>query len=117
MSKNTGSLSQLALQKFKQNFWGVFSFCFIVFVGFISVFAYVFASDNSQHANQMHLSINSKRLGFKVQMLTLPSDIENNQSLIDKLLFGKINTETEIPISSYSIEKNLLFYTEYASDG
>ena len=117
MSKNTGSLSQLALQKFKQNFWGVFSFCFIVFVGFISVFAYVFAPDNSQHANQMHLSIHSKRPGFKVQMLTLPSDIENNQSLIDKLFFGKINTETEIPISSYSIEKDLLFYTEYASDG
>ncbi|MCX7550858.1 ABC transporter permease [Xanthomarina sp. F2636L] len=117
MSNNTGSLSKLALQKFKQNFWGVFSFWFIVLVGIISVFAYAFAPDNSQHANQMHLSIHSKRPGFKVKMLTLPSSIENNQSFINKLFFGKINTETEIPISSYTIEKDILFYTEYASDG
>jgi len=117
MSEDTGSLSQLALQKFKQNFWGVFSFWFIVFVGVISVFAYAFAPDNSQHANQMHLSIHSKRPGFQVQMLTLPSAVGNKQSYIDKLFFGKITTETEIPISSYYIENNKLFYTEYASDG
>lgn len=117
MSNNTGSLGQLALQKFKQNFWGVFSFWFIVLIGIISVFAYAFAPDNSQHANQMHLSIHSKRPGFTVQMLTLPTSIVNKQSYLDKLFFGKINTETEIPISNYSIENDTLFYTEYASDG
>ncbi|MCX7546868.1 ABC transporter permease [Xanthomarina sp. F1114] len=117
MSNNTGSLGQLALQKFKQNFWGVFSFWFIVLIGIISVFAYAFAPDNSQHANQMHLSIHSKRPGFTVQMLTLPTSIVNEQSYLDKLFFGKINTETEIPISNYSIENDTLFYTEYASDG
>jgi peptide/nickel transport system permease protein len=116
MSDTSGSLSKLALQKFKHNFWGVFSFWFIVFVGIISVFAYAFAPDNSQHANQMHLSIHSKKPGFKVQMLTIPSSIENNQSYVDKLFFGKKNTETEIPITSYQIKDNTLFYTEYASD-
>ncbi|MFB1026787.1 MAG: ABC transporter permease, partial [Flavobacteriaceae bacterium] len=50
-------LSSLALQKFKKSFWGVFSFWFIVFMAFISVFAYILAPDSSQHANQMHLSI------------------------------------------------------------
>ena len=117
MSQNSSSLSQLALQKFKQDFWGVFSFWFIVLVGVISVFAYAFAPDNSQHANQMHLAIHSKKPGFKVQMLILPSSIENNQSFIDKLFFGKKNTETEIPISTYQITGETLFYTEYASDG
>ncbi|PWK19118.1 ABC transporter permease [Xanthomarina spongicola] len=117
MSQNSSSLSQLALQKFKQDFLGVFSFWFIVLVGVISVFAYAFAPDNSQHANQMHLAIHSKKPGFKVQMLILPSSIENNQSFIDKLFFGKKNTETEIPISTYQITGETLFYTEYASDG
>ncbi|GGG40817.1 ABC transporter permease [Bizionia arctica] len=117
MSDITGSLSKLALQKFKHNFWGVFSFWFIVLVGIISVFAYAFAPDNSQHANQMHLSIHSKRPGFKVQMLTIPSSIENNQSVVDKLFFGKKNTETEIPITASYIKDHILFYTEYASDG
>jgi len=43
-------LTTLALQKFKQSFWGVFSFWFIIFLAFISIFAYVIAPDNSQFA-------------------------------------------------------------------
>mgnify|MGYP000019046207 CR=1 FL=1 len=117
MSNKAHSLKQLALQKFKKNFWGVFSFYFIVFVGLVSVFAYVFAPDNSQHANQMHLSIHSKKPGFKVQILTLPSQLETNQSVFNKLFFGKRNSDTEIPISEFKEEGNSLAYTEYASDG
>lgn len=117
MSANTSSLSTLALQKFKKNFWGVFSFWFIVFIGSVSVFAYVFAPDNSQNANQMHVSIHSKRPGFKVTMLTQPSEIKNQQNVFDKLFFGTLNTETEIPISNYEIQGQTINYTEYAADG
>lgn len=117
MSHKSNSLKQLALQKFKKNFWGVFSFWFIVFVGIISVFAYVFAPDNSQYANQMHLAIHSKSPGFKVIMLTIPSQSEVEQSLFDKLFFGKKNTDTEVPISEYTINENALVYIEYTSDG
>jgi len=117
MSQISNSLSQLALQKFKKNFWGVFSLSIIVFIGLISVFAYVLAPDNSQNANQMHLSIHSKKPGFKVVMLTIPSKIENQQTLFSKLFYGVKNTETEIPIKSFEIKKNDLLYTEYASDG
>ena len=116
MSHKSNSLKQLALQKFKENFWGVFSFWFIALVGFVSVFAYVFAPDNSQYANQMHLAIHSKKPGFKVLMLTIPSQLELEQSVFDKLFFGKKNTDTEIPIAQYTINKNTLKYTEYASD-
>ena len=117
MSKDNNSLSQLALQKFKKNIWGVLSFWFIVFVGFISIFAYVFAPDNSQNANQMHLTIHSKKPGFNVQMLTIPSQIKNEQSFFSKVFYGVKNTDTEIPITNYKIENNELVYTEYASDG
>ncbi|MEN3325030.1 ABC transporter permease [Mariniflexile soesokkakense] len=117
MSHKSNSLKQLALQKFKRNFWGVFSFCFVMLVGLISVFAYVFAPDSSQHANQMHLAIHSKRPGFQVSMLTMPSQLETNQSSFDKLFFGKKNADTEIPISEYKVEGNTLTYKEYASDG
>lgn len=117
MSQSNSSLSQLALQKFKKNLWGVFSFWFIVFVGIISIFAYVFAPDDSQNANQMHLSIHSKKPGFDIQMLTIPSQLENNQSFFSKLFFGTKNTDTEIPIIGYKVENDELVYTEYASDG
>jgi peptide/nickel transport system permease protein len=115
MSK--GSLSYLALQKFKQDFWGVFSLIFITLVGLISVFAYVIAPDNSQNANQMHLSIHSKSPGFKVAMLTIPSGIKTQQGFFDALFFGKINTDSEIPISNYNVQDTLLTYQEYAPDG
>ena len=117
MSRNVNSLSQLALQKFKKNFWGVFSFWFIVLVGLIAVFAYVIAPDDSQYANQMHLSIHSKKPGFKVLMLELPSKTKNEQSTLNKLFLGKQNTNTEIPISNYHFENKNIYYTEYASDG
>ncbi len=117
MSHKSNSLKQLALQKFKKNFWGVFSFCFIIVVGLVSVFAYVFAPDNSQYANQMHLSIHSKQPGFEVDMLTIPSQLETNQSWLGEVFFGKKNTDTEIPISEYSVKEDVLMYKEYASDG
>ena len=117
MSHKSNSLKQLALQKFKKNFWGVFSFGFIIFVGLISVFAYVFAPDNSQYANQMHLAIHSKKPGFEVKMLTLPLGLEVKQNVFDKIFFGKKNQDSEIPISDYHLENNQLTYAEYASDG
>ncbi|MBT8265935.1 MAG: ABC transporter permease [Bacteroidia bacterium] len=121
MTKTKNSLSGLALQNFKKSFWGVFSFWFIVLVGFISVFAYVIAPDNSQYANQMHLSIHSKAPGFEVQMLTLPlsTGVQPPQNWLDRVFFGKKNLETEIPISSFQVsdDGNQLVYVEYASDG
>lgn len=117
MSHESNSLKRLALQKFKKDFWGVFSFYFIVLVGLVSVFAYAFAPDNSQYANQMHLSIHSKKPGFKVTMFTIPSQLESNQSGFDKFFFGKRNTDTEIPISYYNVGDETITYKEYASDG
>jgi ABC-type dipeptide/oligopeptide/nickel transport system permease subunit len=116
MGNQIGSLKQLALQKFKKNFWGVFSLYFIILVGIVSVFAYVFAPDNSQFANQMHLAIHSKKPGFTVKMLTIPSGLENNQNGFDKIFFGKKNSDSEIPITTYQVKNNELTYTEYASD-
>lgn len=118
MSGRTNSLSQLALQKFKKNFWGVFSFWFIVLIGLISIFAYAIAPDNSQNANQMHLSIHSKKPGFKVKMLSMPNTLNlDQQSWFNKVFFGEKNPRTEVPILNYKVESNNLIFTEYASDG
>jgi len=117
MGNQSNSLISIALQKFKKNFWGVFSLGIITCIGLISVFAYVFAPDASKNANQMHLSIHSKSPGFKVQMLTIPSGTQSQQGFLSKLFFGSENTDTEIPIQSYVVKGNQLSYVEYASDG
>ncbi|SHG63058.1 ABC transporter permease [Winogradskyella jejuensis] len=117
MSKSNNSLTSLALQKFKKNVWGVFSFWVIVAIGLVSIFAYVLVPDDSKNANQMHLSIHSKSPGFKVLMLEIPNNIKDESTWLSKLFFGRNNTTTEIPISDYKIEGESLVYTEYTDDG
>ncbi len=117
MSNKNKSLAQLALQKFKKNFWGVFSFSIILCIGVIAIFAYVFAPDNSKFANQMHLAIHSKSPGFEVEMLTIPSKNNSETSFLKRVFFGKENTVTEIPIQNFRVSASKLYYTEYASDG
>ena len=110
----SNSLTQLALKKFKKNRSGLFSFWYIILCGIIAIFAYLFTPDNTSNANQMHLEIHSKKPGFKVQMLTIPSQEINNQSFFDKLFFGKKNTNTETPISDYKIKENTLEIMPYS---
>jgi peptide/nickel transport system permease protein len=80
----------------------VFSFLYILFCGFIAVFCYLLSPDNTSNANQMNLEIHSKKPGFTVQMLTIPSE-EKKQSFFNFIVNGKNTQNTEIPIESYTI--------------
>jgi len=117
MSHKSTSLSAIALQKFKRNFWGVFSFVFVVFIGFCALFAYVLAPDNSQNANQIQLAIHSKSPGFKVKVIEVPSKEKTSQTFVSRWFLGEENPNTIIPISDYRIQDDTLIYTEYAADG
>lgn len=104
MSQNelkSNSLKNQALYRFKKNLWGVLSFWFIIVCCLIAMFAYLLAPDNSQNANQMHISIHSKPPGFKVKMLTIPSSNNEHQTVLSKFFFGIKNTDTELPITTY----------------
>lgn len=115
--KNPGSgLTKIALQKFKKSFWGVFSFCFLMTCVLVAIFAYALAPDNSQNANQMHLSVHSKAPGFTVDMLIIPTAVEQNSAL-SVFFFGKKNAATEIPVSDFSLTSSGIQITEYTSDG
>ncbi len=96
----------------KKNLTGVISLIFILIIGLIALFGYVIAPDNSENANQMHLSIHSKSPGFEVDMLVIPNQI-NNQSLFDRFLNGNKNPDTQIPIISWEINNDTLYYQEY----
>ncbi|MFD1293433.1 ABC transporter permease [Lutibacter holmesii] len=116
MKTTHNSLTALALQKFKKNTSGVLSFWFIALCGLVAVFAYLLAPDNSSNANQMHLEIHSKKPGFEVLMLTIPTKTYKTQSTINKLLFGSNKQQTEIPILGYSISKNELSIQTYTEN-
>ena len=115
MRQQAQSLTGIALQKFRKNFWGVFSFGFIVLVLCIAIFAYVLAPDSSMNANQMHLSIYSKSPGFEVKMLVIPQEPAVSKSFKDYFI-GHTNQSTEIPIKSYKLLENGIQYVEYSED-
>lgn len=117
MAQNSNSLSQLALRKFKKNFWGVLSLIYIVLCGLVAVFAYLLAPDDTQNANQMHLSIHSKKPGFTVTMLTVPGPENTEEGFFKTAFNGKSNTDTEIPIFSFKILNNEVEYIPYTEDG
>lgn len=116
MSRNNQSLTILALQKFKKNFWGVLSLSFILILVLIAVFAYVFAPDSTKNANWGDLSIHSKSPGFKVEMLTLPVPGKTEKTHLSDYFTGKEFVQPKVPILGYGIKGDSLTYTEYAND-
>ena len=116
MCRKPSSLKGLALQKFKKNFWGVLSLSYILLCGFIALLAYVIAPDSSENVNQMHLSIHSKPPGFTINILTIPSELPNNQGWFSKLFLGKKGSGSEIAIDSYSISDNNITYLPHTGD-
>lgn len=86
----------------------------MILCGFVAVFGYLLAPDSSSNANQMHLEIHSKKPGFSVLMLTVPSQEKVEQSFFSKIFSGKKNLDTEIPIQSYEIKSETLEYVNYA---
>jgi peptide/nickel transport system permease protein len=114
--KTATSLNKIALQKFKRNFWGVFSFSFLFLCVLVAIFAYALAPDNSQNANQMHLSIHSKSPGFKTKVLTIPVVVREG-STVSEFFFGIKNANTELPIAGFILKEDAIQITDYTSDG
>jgi peptide/nickel transport system permease protein len=111
--KEEASLQILALQKFKKNLWGVLSFWYILLCFFIGVFAYFLAPDDSENSNTMALSIHSKPPGFSTQVIELPPASSDHQSWFSKSFLGDQFPNEIIPIDSYRVEGNQLFYRDY----
>ena len=97
----------------RKNFLGILSFTFILFVFFISLFAYVIAPDSTENANTMNLSIHSKKPGFKTEMITLKGEKYKKISL-SSIFFGSKEQINQIPIVKYEIKDGLIYYLPYA---
>ncbi|MBF6607817.1 MAG: ABC transporter permease [Flavobacterium sp.] len=114
MDKSSSSLTAIALRRFKKNLWGVFSFAFIILLTVLAALAYVIAPDNSENANQMHLSIHSKPPGFEIAMLRIPGT--QSESRFKHYIFGFPNTATEIPLLNYKVTDDKIIYKEYTDE-
>jgi len=114
MSKSSTS-KNLALQKFKSNFWGVSCLVFIGLIALAGIAAYTWIPDQSQNANQMALNIQLKSPNFKVQVIEIPHpNPENNWK---SFVMGKEKSSEIHPIISYRFSKDSLYYIPYNEEG
>ncbi len=112
MSSN--SLWHLTIKKFKKNKTGLISLGYIILCGFVALFCYALAPDNSNSANQMHIEIHSKTPGFSTKLIKIPSQEKSfSSSWISTLFWGKQINGREIPIKSYKIRKSFIEIQKY----
>ncbi len=116
MDKTGKSLTGLALQKFRRNVWGVFSFIFILLLMLVALFAYVLAPDKTANANWGDLAIHSKPPGFTVTMLHLPAPGSKKSMTFSEYFTGVENPQPKVPILGYAIKGDSISYREYSTD-
>ena len=96
----------------RNNFLGVISLFFIVFIFIISLFAYLIAPDSSVNANSMNLSIHSKKPGFEVKLIAVKNKVESD-NYFKSFFFGSNEFTEQIPIKEYEIKDGIVYYYPY----
>ena len=107
------SLSQIAWKKFRQNSLGVMGLSVIVLACLISLLGYTILPDSTPYSNNMHLEISKKPPGFSADFLLIPNDNNRSTGFFEKIIFGKVSPNTEIPIQSFRSSGDTLFYIEF----
>ena len=116
MFKKFVSANRKALQKFKENYWGVFSLVFIILLVFVAVFAYMLSPDNTINANNGDVTISTQKPGFTVKTINVPyKNLDKSSSVLDYFVGKKIDAQT-IPVLSYEFKNDTLFYKEFSVD-
>jgi len=89
-------------------------FWFVIFLILLSVFGYFIAPDSSINANNGDISLSTKAPGFKVQMIQVP--IKEKKATFGNWFSGFEITTQNIPVNSYEIKKDTLYYKEFHQD-
>jgi len=114
---STGSLSQLAWHKFRNNKLGMICLTVISFTIFIAILGYLITPDPSPFANRQLLEISTQKPGFSVQMLKVrKNETPVHSNWFKRMLSGEKSDYREIPISSYKISGDKIIVRLYDQD-
>ena len=104
--------------KLKRNKPASVSLYIITAAFLMAVFAYFIAPEHSPNANRMIPEIGSMKPGFTIQLLQVKRIGQTtNASFFDRLLNGKEDANTFIPITSYHIKGDSIYFQKYIDEG
>ncbi len=115
---NNNTYKHSFYKRFKKNTGALIGFWVVVLACLTAVFAYLIAPDASPNANRMIAEIGSKKPGFSIQLLQVkrPQNVATS-SWISKWWSGTEDEYLSIPITSYRIQGDSIFFQQYIDDG
>ncbi len=110
----SNSLNKLAWERFKKNKLSISGLLFISLAVLIGILGYLITPDKSAFANTQILEISTKNPGFKCLMLKVQkNELPEKTGVLKKMILGKKNEYTYIPINGYHFENETLIIEEF----
>jgi peptide/nickel transport system permease protein len=108
--QSSGSLSSLAIRRFKRNKLAMGALFFILFTSFVAILGYLITPDSTPYANNQSLELATKKPGFSVLVLYRKlNKPKTNISLFHQMLYGATKVSESIPIVSYKfVDDNIV---------
>jgi ABC-type dipeptide/oligopeptide/nickel transport system permease subunit len=114
----TESLQQAAWRRLKKNKGAIFGMVVIALALLVAVTAYLLAPDGSPNANRMIVEIGGRSPGYTQQFYTVPKTKgPGTTGLFYQLWYGKPDTYTYIPISSYQARGDSIVIEKFIDEG
>jgi ABC-type dipeptide/oligopeptide/nickel transport system permease subunit len=114
----TESIQQAAWRRLKKNKGAVFGMIMIALAVIIAFLAYLIAPDGSPYANRMIVEIGGKKPGYQQQFLLLKKDKAIEKiGFFYRLVNGREDSDTYIPISSYQQKEDSLIIQRFIDEG
>ncbi len=103
------SLNQLAWLRFRKNKLATISLSFVILTTLLSIFGYVFVSDNTPNANQQILEVSMLPPGTKISFIkVIRSNSPEETSFLSDLFIGQNHEYTLVPYLSFDdLEQNI----------
>lgn len=108
------SLSAETWRRFKKQKLSMLGLFIIFFACVISILGYLITPDPTPYANTQKPELHTKPPGFTVQMMLVKKNQEEDQTnVFEKMLFGKQEEHTTVPIYDYDYFDNTILIEEY----
>jgi ABC-type dipeptide/oligopeptide/nickel transport system permease subunit len=95
---------------------GVIAMSIIGITVLLSIFAYIFAPDNTPYANRMIIELGAKPPGFTKQLLFIPKSTTQEKGNLGEWLSGTPSDFLAIPVNQYAFIEDKLLIHHYIDD-
>ena len=107
-------MSRLAWKRLMRNRLAVGSMLIVLIAVIIAILGYLITPDQTPFANAQYLELNTKKPGFKVQMLIVAKNTKpDNRGFISKMVWGEKSNFTSVPFLHYHFEGSQIIINEY----